>query len=67
MWIEAESSHGKIVDAAKLDTLYVVYKGQGNYAVVGTMGDRDILLKVLATAKDAAEWLLTMKAKLEID
>lgn len=67
MWIEAESPNGKLVDAAKLDTIYVVYKGQSHYAVVGSIGDRDITLKILATGKEAAEWLLAMKAKLEID
>lgn len=67
MWIEADSQHGKYVDAAKLDTIYVTYKGTGHYAVVGSIGDRDILLKVCGSGKEAADFLLTIKARLEID
>lgn len=67
MWISAESSLGMIIDAAKLDTIYVKYKGNGNYAVVGTIGDRDLLLETLSNQKEAVEYLGTLKAKLEID
>ena len=67
MWIEAEHQHGRLVDAAKLDTIYIVYKGHASYAVVGTIGDRDIILKSLPNAAAASEYLAAMKAKLEID
>lgn len=65
MWIETEGSHRMILDANKLDTIYVSYKGAGQYAVIGTIGSRDICIKVLGTEKDATDFLEALKGKLE--
>lgn len=65
MWIEADGPHKRLVNAAKLDTMYVTYKGSGNWSAIGTVGDRDIFLKMFKSETEASGWLSTIRAKLE--
>lgn len=66
MWIEAEDNpHSRVVDAEKLDTMYVSRKGYGSWAVVGTILDRDILLKGgFSCEADALAFLADLVSKL---
>jgi len=42
MWIKIENAHIAYADASKFDTLYLSYKGNGQYAIVASIGPRDI-------------------------
>jgi hypothetical protein len=64
IWIEAEFAHKKVINGTKLDSLYVQYKSNGNWAVLGTIGDRDILIKTCACERDANDWLDALQKKL---
>lgn len=57
MWIPTTSQHGAFVDANKFERLYISYKGNGNYAIIGVIGDRDILINSYPTASDAMQHL----------
>lgn len=65
MWIEADAKHWMIVDASKLDTLYINYRGPSSYAVVGTIGDRDLTIKLFKTESDAVSFCVGLRAKLD--
>lgn len=66
MWIEAEDTpHKRMVDAYKLDTIYVTRKNSGNWAVVGTILDRDICIKAgFSCESDAVDFLVDLLGKL---
>ena len=64
LWIEADGPHCRVVNLAKLDTMYVSYRGPGNHAVIGTIGHTDIFLKQFPNERDAAHWTLAMKNQL---
>lgn len=57
MWIKTEGQHAAYTDAAKLERLYVSYKGNGNYAIIGAIGSQDTLIKTCANAKEATDYL----------
>lgn len=54
-WIEGEGKHRVMVNGAKLETIYVHYRMGGNWAVIGTIGSRDISLGTFASEREAAE------------
>lgn len=57
MWIACEHQTYLALQIAKCDTVYVIRKGSCNYAVIGTVGDRDILIKGgIASEKEAKEF-----------
>lgn len=64
IWEPVDFKHKKAVNANKLDTLYVEYKSNGNWAVIGTIGDRDILIKTCACERDANDWMDALLKKL---
>jgi hypothetical protein len=61
MWITCEHKHFMALAMAKCDTVYVDYKGPANYAVIATIGHRDICIKAnFGCAKDAVEFAQTL-------
>lgn len=67
MWIEAEDKHYKIVDARKLDTMYICYRRSGEYAIIGVIANRDIALTTRGTESDAEAFIKDLQEKLNID
>lgn len=57
MWIKTEGQHPSYADASKFERLYISYKGNGNYAIVGVIGDRDIAIRACSNAKEAVDVL----------
>lgn len=54
-WIEAEGRHRRVVNAEKLETIYVTYKRPGVWGVVGTIGNSDILIHEYPSEKAASD------------
>lgn len=65
-WIDAEAPHKMIVDASKLESIRVSYKGYSGWAVVGCIGINDFRLKTLASERAAADWLLELQNRLTL-
>lgn len=65
MWEETESPHFHAVNGNKLDTIYVKYKGGGQWSVVGTIKDRDIHLNTFHNEKDAEDFAREFMAKVD--
>lgn len=64
VWLEADDQHKRVINGSKLETLYIRYKSYGNWAVLGTIGDRDVHIKTCANEADAQEWLEMLLKKL---
>ena len=57
MWIKTDAKDCTFVDARKLDTIYACYS-MGTHKVVGTIGDRDVLIRAgFGHAKAAADYV----------
>lgn len=66
MWIDADAKQHMMVNTDMIDTIYVQHKGHGHYAVICTIGDRDILLKDrLGSESDAEAWMRALEAKMD--
>lgn len=62
MWIKTDARYASFAQVNKFDTIYVAHVASGNWKVCGTIGDRDILIKMgignEASATEFAESLI---------
>jgi hypothetical protein len=55
-WIECEDSNFQALNVHRCDTIYVRYRGTGNYCVFAAIGSRDLLIKSgIGSQRDAED------------